>query len=44
MSKVCGTYRESETYGFENIVALNGSSFICTHGRSWGVPRVMDGN
>jgi hypothetical protein len=28
MPKVCGTYRENETYGFLNIVALNGSSFI----------------
>jgi hypothetical protein len=28
MPRVCGTYREAETYSFLNIVALNGSSFI----------------
>jgi hypothetical protein len=28
MPKVCGTYREGETYSFLNIVALGGSSFV----------------
>jgi hypothetical protein len=28
MPKVCGTYREGETYKYLNIVALNGGSFI----------------
>ena len=31
--RICGTYREDASYGYLNIVALNGSSFIarCDH-------------
>jgi hypothetical protein len=33
-----GTYREGETYGFLNIVALNGSSFIARRDNAGACP------